>query len=76
VTRSGGINEWKGFASANAARSAVRSVEIVRPGTEGPTNLFEGQKGWQQVIAGGDFEVDLDPECERVHDTSNAPVGA
>ena len=69
VTRTGGINEWKGIASANAARNAVFSVSLARHGLEGPTDLFEGQKGWQEVIAGEDFDVDLDPDCERVYDT-------
>jgi 2-methylcitrate dehydratase len=68
VTRTGGINEWKGVASANAARNAVYSVLLADHGMEGPTNLFEGQKGWKQVIS-GEFSVDLDPACERVHDT-------
>ncbi len=68
VTRTGGINEWKGIASANAARNAVYAVELANHGMEGPVNLFEGQKGWKQIIA-GDFEVDLDPGCSRVFDT-------
>ncbi|MCT9097828.1 MmgE/PrpD family protein [Haloarchaeobius sp. HME9146] len=68
VTRTGGINEWKGVASANAARNAVYATRLARHGMDGPTNLFEGQKGWQQVIS-GDFEVDLDPGCPRVFDT-------
>ncbi len=67
VTRTGGINEWKGIASANAARNAVYAALLADDGMEGPTNLFEGQKGWQQVIS-GEFEVDLDPGCSRVHD--------
>jgi 2-methylcitrate dehydratase len=68
VTRTGGINEWKGIASANAARNGVYSVVLADNGMEGPTNLFEGQKGWKQVVS-GEFEVDLDPGCERVFDT-------
>ncbi|WP_253738184.1 MmgE/PrpD family protein [Halohasta salina] len=68
VTRTGGINEWKGVASANAARNAVYACFLARNGVEGPTNLFEGQKGWQDTIS-GPFEVDLDPGCERVFDT-------
>ncbi|WP_049900999.1 MmgE/PrpD family protein [Halococcus agarilyticus] len=68
VTRTGGINEWKGVASANAARNAVHSALLADNGMDGPTNLFEGQKGWKQIIA-GDFSVDLDPGCERVFDT-------
>ena len=68
VTRTGGINEWKGMASGNAARNAVYSCLLARNGVEGPTNLFEGQKGWKDTIS-GEFEVDLDPGCERVFDT-------
>ncbi|HET7322803.1 MAG TPA: MmgE/PrpD family protein [Halococcus sp.] len=67
VTRTGGINEWKGIASANAARNAVYSALLAGNGMEGPVNLFEGQKGWKQIIS-GDFEVDLDSSCERVFD--------
>jgi 2-methylcitrate dehydratase len=68
VTRTGGINEWKGVASANAARNAVYAVVLADHGMEGPVDLFEGQKGWKQVVS-GEFEVDLDPGCERVFDT-------
>ncbi|WP_435076306.1 MmgE/PrpD family protein [Halococcus sp. AFM35] len=68
VTRTGGINEWKGIASANAARNAVYSALLASNGMEGPVDLFEGQKGWKQVIS-GDFTVDLDSSCERVFDT-------
>jgi 2-methylcitrate dehydratase len=68
VTRTGGINEWKGIASANAARNAVYSVVLADHGVEGPVTLFEGQKGWKEVVS-GEFEVDLDPGCTRVFDT-------
>ena len=67
VTRTGGINEWKGIASANAARNAVYSALLADDGMEGPQDLFEGQKGWKQTIS-GEFEVDLDTGCTRVHD--------
>ena len=67
VTRTGGINEWKGIASANAIRNGTYACLLAAEGMEGPRNLFEGQKGWKQVIA-GEFEVDLDPGCGRVHD--------
>ncbi|WP_254521579.1 MmgE/PrpD family protein [Natrinema caseinilyticum] len=66
VTRTGEINEWKGIASANAARNAVYSAMLAENGMAGPRNLFEGRKGWQDVIS-GPFEVDLSPG-ERVHD--------
>jgi 2-methylcitrate dehydratase len=67
VTRTGGINEWKGIASGNAARNGAFAALLAKEGMDGPTNLFEGQKGWKEVIA-GDFDLDLDPACTRVHD--------
>ncbi|WP_128906061.1 MmgE/PrpD family protein [Halorubrum amylolyticum] len=67
VTRTGGINEWKGLASGNAARNGAYAARLAANGIEGPTNLFEGQKGWKDVVA-GEFTVDLDPECSRLHD--------
>ncbi|MEA1932299.1 MAG: MmgE/PrpD family protein [Euryarchaeota archaeon] len=67
VTRTGGINEWKGLASANAARNAVYSCLLARNGVEGPIDLFEGQKGWKDTIS-GEFSIDLNPGCERVFD--------
>ncbi|WP_227377111.1 MmgE/PrpD family protein [Haladaptatus halobius] len=66
VTRTEGITEWKGLASANTARNAVYSAMLAKNGVEGPTNLFEGQKGWKQVVS-GEFDVDYSPG-ERVHD--------
>ncbi|WP_424018230.1 MmgE/PrpD family protein [Halorientalis pallida] len=68
VTRTGGINEWKGIASANAARNGVYSCLLAENGMEGPTNLFEGQKGWKHIVS-GEFDVDLSAGCERVFDT-------
>jgi 2-methylcitrate dehydratase len=66
VTRTEGISEWKGIASANAARNAVYSAFLAKHGMDGPTNLFEGQKGWKQIVS-GEFEADFSP-AERVHD--------
>lgn len=67
VTRTGGINEWKGVAAGNAARNGAYAALLADEGMEGPKNLFEGQKGWQQIIS-GEFELDLDPACRRVED--------
>jgi 2-methylcitrate dehydratase len=68
VTRTGGINEWKGLVVGNSARNAVYSAKLANNGVEGPKNLFEGQKGWEQIVS-GEFEVDLSLGCERVFDT-------
>ena len=66
VTRTEGISEWKGVASANAARNAVYSAFLAKNGMGGPKNLFEGQKGWKQVVS-GEFDAEFTP-AERVHD--------
>ncbi|MFC4451650.1 MmgE/PrpD family protein [Halorussus aquaticus] len=66
VTRTEGISEWKGIASANAARNAVYSAFLAKNGMGGPKNLFEGQKGWKQTVS-GEFEAEFTP-AERVHD--------
>jgi 2-methylcitrate dehydratase len=66
VTRTEGISEWKGIASANAARNAVYSAFLAKHGMDGPKNLFEGQKGWKQIVS-GEFEAEFTP-AERVHD--------
>ncbi|WP_158059363.1 MmgE/PrpD family protein [Halorussus halophilus] len=66
VTRTEGISEWKGIASANAARNAVYSTFLAKNGMDGPKNLFEGQKGWKQIVS-GEFDAEFTPG-ERVHD--------
>ena len=66
VTRTEGISEWKGVASANAARNAVYSAFLAKNGMEGPVNLFEGRKGWKQTVS-GEFQAEFTP-AERVHD--------
>jgi len=68
VTRTGTISEWKGFASANTARNAVYSTMLAENGMEGPTDVFEGEKGWEHIVAGV-FDLDLDPGCSAVGKT-------
>lgn len=67
VTRTGEIGMWKGLAAANTARNAVYSAMLAKNGVEGPTDVFEGEKGWKHIVA-GDFECTFDEGCESVHD--------
>lgn len=60
VTRTGDITMWKGLSAANAARNAVYAVMLSNNGMEGPIDIFEGQKGWKQIIS-GPFEVSYTP---------------
>jgi 2-methylcitrate dehydratase len=61
VTRTGDISMWKGLSASNAARNAVYSVMLARNGMKGPVDLFEGQKGWKQIVA-GDFDFEYTTE--------------
>lgn len=65
VTRTGEISMWKGIASANLARNAVYTAMLAKNGMEGPTDAFEGQKGWKEIVQGRDFQVEFTPG-ERV----------
>lgn len=57
VTRTGEISMWKGVASANLARNAVYTAMLARNGMEGPTDAFEGQKGWKEIVQEREFQV-------------------
>lgn len=59
VTRTGEISMWKGVASANLARNAVYTAMLANNGMEGPTDAFEGQKGWKEIVQQRDFQVDF-----------------
>lgn len=67
VTRTGDITMWKGLSASNAGRNAVYSVMLANNGMQGPVDVFEGQKGWKEIIS-GDFEVQYTP-CEAVTKT-------
>ena len=60
VTRTGDISMWKGLSASNAARNAVYAVMLARNGMEGPVDVFEGQKGWKEVVS-GPFDVSYTP---------------
>lgn len=60
VTRTGEISMWKGLSASNAARNAVYAVMLAHNGMDGPVDVFEGQKGWKEVVSGL-FDVDYTP---------------
>jgi 2-methylcitrate dehydratase len=51
-TRIGKISMWKACAAANAARNAVFAAYLARRGMEGPSNIFEGQFGFWELVSG------------------------
>ena len=66
VTRTGSLSHWKGLAYANAAFGATHAAFLARRGITGPPEVFEGNKGFMEAIAGR-FEIDWSKEdLERV----------
>jgi 2-methylcitrate dehydratase len=66
VTRTGTLSNWKGLAYPNTAFAAVHSALLARHGITGPPEVFEGNKGFMETIAGR-FTVNwADEDLERV----------
>ena len=69
VTRTGELSHWKGLAYPNVAFAATHASFLARRGITGPSEVFEGNKGFMQAIA-GDFVIDWSKEdLERVTGT-------
>lgn len=69
VTRTGHLSHWKGLAFPNAAACCTRAVFLARNGITGPLEVFEGDKGFMDAIAGV-FDIDwLREDVERVKRT-------
>jgi 2-methylcitrate dehydratase len=66
VTRTGPLSHWKGLASANTAFGCTHATFLASQGITGPPEVFEGNKGFMDAIA-GPFEIDWGREdLERV----------
>jgi len=69
VTRTGALSQWKGLAYPFAASGAVEAALLAARGITGPSEVFEGNKGFMDAIA-GPFEIDWEHEdLERVRRT-------
>lgn len=69
VTRTGALSNWKGLAAPNAAFVGTHAAFLARRGVTGPLEVFEGNKGFMDAIA-GPFEIDWSREdLEVVHRT-------
>lgn len=69
VTRTGALSHWKGLAYPNTAFDGLRAAFLAMRGITGPREVFEGNKGWCQTVA-GDFAIDWAREnLERVNRT-------
>jgi 2-methylcitrate dehydratase len=58
-TRAQTLSDWKGLADAEAARNAVFATLLARAGITGPAPIFEGRKGFFQLVSGA-TEVDVE----------------
>jgi 2-methylcitrate dehydratase len=66
VTRTGKLSHWKGLAAPNTAMAGTHSAFLAMRGITGPPEVFEGNKGFMDAIAGR-FELDWSREdLERV----------
>jgi 2-methylcitrate dehydratase len=66
VTRTGTLSNWKGLAAPNTAFGATHATFLAMRGITGPLEVFEGNKGFMDSIAGM-FEIDWSREdLERV----------
>ena len=69
VTRTGALSHWKGLAAPFAAANAMQAALLAERGITGPAEVFEGNKGFMQAIA-GPFTIDWAREnLERVNRT-------
>lgn len=69
VTRTGALSHWKGLAYPYTAFGATHAAFLARRGITGPPEVFEGNKGFMDAIAGW-FQLDWSQEnLERVTHT-------
>ena len=57
VTRTGALSHWKGLAYPNTAFVGTHSAFLAYRGITGPAEVFEGNKGFKEAIA-GPFSID------------------
>jgi 2-methylcitrate dehydratase len=57
VTRTGRLSHWKGLAYPHTAFVATHGAFLARRGITGPLEIFEGNKGFMDAIAGR-FHID------------------
>ncbi len=61
VTRTGALSHWKGLAYPNTAFIGTHATFLAYHGITGPEEIFEGNKGFHDTIA-GPFEIDWSKE--------------
>lgn len=61
VTRTGALSHWKGLAYPNMAFGCTHAAFMAMRGITGPLEVFEGNKGFMEAIAGW-FDMDWPKE--------------
>ena len=69
VTRTGNLSNWKGLAFPSTGWTSTHSAFLAMRGVTGPEEVFEGNKGFKDSIA-GNFNINWSKEdLERVNNT-------
>ncbi len=69
VTRTGNLSNWKGLAFPSTGWTSTHSSFLAMHGITGPEEVFEGNKGFKDSIA-GDFQINWEKEdLEKVTET-------
>ena len=61
VTRTGSLSNWKGLAYPQVAKEGTFAALLAQRGITGPAEVFEGNKGFKETIA-GPFQIDWSAE--------------
>jgi 2-methylcitrate dehydratase len=61
VTRTGALSHWKGLAYPQVGKEGTFAALLASAGITGPAEVFEGNKGFKETIA-GDFTIDWSAE--------------
>src|SRR5690625_1715623 len=61
VTRTGSLSHWKGLAAPQVGKEGTHAALLAEAGITGPAEVFEGNKGFKDAIA-GEFHIDWDDE--------------
>lgn len=61
VTRTGNLSHWKGLAYPHVAKEGTFYAMLAERGITGPSEVFEGNKGFKETIS-GDFDIDWSAE--------------
>jgi 2-methylcitrate dehydratase len=63
-SRAGALSHWKGCTVAHAARRGVFAALLAREGMTGPAPIFEGEFGFEKLVAGQPLALDIEDWSE------------